>query len=352
MSRPIQVKTSTPSQSRRGLEGSLVQQAHQLPPRYEPVPQADGPLSIMVLYGGNTTEREVSLKSGEAVATALRSRGHRVELVDLDPADLSPLDQPVDVVFIALHGRFGEDGQLQQILESRGLCYCGSGPLASAMAMDKAAAKERFVEVGIPTPAFEVLTAMSMEAALRRWPAGPSVLKPVSEGSSVGCELVNEPEDLRRRASELVASFGRCLLEACVHGPELTVGILGREALPPIEIRTRRRFYDYQAKYLDNDTRYLFDIDLPSALLADIQAWSLDAADALGCRDVCRVDWMVDEVSLRPYCLEINTIPGFTDHSLLPKAAARTGLSFAELCEKIIVLARRRSRSLAQAVQA
>jgi len=141
---------------------------------------------------------------------------------------------------------------------------------------------------------------------------------------------------------EFTARYGRCLVEQYIDGVELTVGILGDQSLPSIQIRTRRRFYDYQAKYEDNDTEYLFDIDLPAALLEHIEAQSLAAHRSLGCRDFSRVDWMVDRQTLEPFVLEINTIPGFTDHSLLPKAAGRAGLSFAELCQRIVTMTCRR----------
>ncbi len=295
-------------------------------------------LKITVLCGGPSSEREVSLKSGAAVAAALESLGHEVHRVDLRPDDLSPLDRPVDMVFIALHGAFGEDGRLQQILDQRGIHYCGSGPAASALAMDKVAAKCRFIEQEIPTPAFDVVTPDRIERILEtRTP--PLVVKPVAEGSSVDCYMVRDVTTLRRVLPDLTARHGRILLEQYISGLEMTVGVLGEQALPPIQIRTRRSFYDYQAKYLDNDTEYLFDIDLPSEVLEQVKTLSVRAHRALGCRDFSRVDWMVDAVTHQPYALEVNTIPGFTDHSLLPKAAGRAGLTFAALCQRIVDLA-------------
>ena len=312
----------------KGLRGRL-----EAPPRAV----VERALKITVLSGGPSSEREVSLKSGRAVAEALRSIGHEVHLADIDPDRLEALAIPTDVVFIALHGAFGEDGQVQRLLEARNLRYCGSGPEASELAMDKASAKARFVEAGVPTPRFEVATPETVDEALRRWSA-PVALKPIDAGSSVDCVMADEDATLAERLPELTGRYGRCLIEQYVRGPELTVGVLGDEALPAIEIRTRRRFYDYQAKYEDNDTEYLFAIDLPEELLERIRALSLAAHRALGCRDFSRVDWMVDARTLAPYVLEINTIPGFTDHSLLPKAAARVGLSFPTLCQRIIEL--------------
>jgi len=295
-------------------------------------------LKITVLSGGPSSEREVSLKSGRAVARALQAVGHDVYLADIDPDHLEALDVPVDMVFIALHGAFGEDGQLQRILESRGLRYCGSGPEASALAMDKAKAKARFQRAGIPTPGYEVATVDTLDHVLRRWSA-PVVLKPIDAGSSVDCVIADDEATLRDRLTGLTQRYGSCLVEQYVAGPELTVGVLGDEALPPIQIRTKRRFYDYQAKYEDDDTEYVFDIDLPREVLDRVRELSLQAHEALGCRDFSRVDWMVDGRTHRPYALEVNTIPGFTDHSLLPKAALRAGLSFPALCQRIVELA-------------
>jgi D-alanine-D-alanine ligase len=294
-------------------------------------------LKITVLSGGPSSEREVSLKSGRAIAAALESIGHDVQIADISPEDLSALDGAADMVFIALHGAFGEDGQLQQILEDRGIRYCGSGPAASATAMDKSEAKARFREAGIPTPPSAVVTARQVNRVLTTW-SPPVVVKPLSEGSSVDCTIVHVGEDLSRPLHDLAERYGRCLVEQFVKGAELTVGVLGEEALPPIQIRPAGEFYDYNAKYLADNTEYLFDIDLPAAALAEVRALSVQAHQALGCRDFSRVDWIIEEGSHRPFILEVNTIPGFTDHSLLPKAAQRAGLSFADLCQRIVEL--------------
>ena len=278
------------------------------------------PLRITVLMGGPSAERAVSLESGRAVADALASLGHEVSRSDISPQDLSALEPEADVVFIALHGTFGEDGQLQRILEERGLRFCGSGSAASARAMDKVASKRRFIEAGIPTPRFDIIKPRRLRQALACWSL-PVVLKPVHEGSSVGCHLVGEAEGLRARAEGLLAEHGSCLIEQYIGGRELTVGILGDQVLPPIEIRTGRAFYDYRAKYEDDDTEYVFDPPLPAALLERVGRLSLEAHRALGCRDFSRVDWIVDETrdaGSAALALEVNTIPGFTGHSLLP----------------------------------
>ena len=299
-------------------------------------------LMITVLSGGPSAEREVSLNSGRAVAAGLESRGHKVQLADIGPDCLKALDIPADLVFIALHGTFGEDGQLQRILDKRGITYCGSPAAASALAMDKVAAKCRFIEAEIPTPRFDLVTPKRVDAVLQSW-AVPVVIKPVAQGSSVDCQIVRDPKALRRALRAVTRRYGRCLIEQYVDGLEVTVGILGECALPPIQIRTRREFYDYQAKYIDDDTQYLFDIDLPAPVLEEVKTLSERAHRALGCRDFSRVDWMVDARTHQPYALEVNTIPGFTDHSLLPKAARRAGLSFAQLCQRIVELAWQRS---------
>ncbi|HEY3242965.1 MAG TPA: D-alanine--D-alanine ligase [Phycisphaerae bacterium] len=297
-------------------------------------------LDITVLHGGAGPEREVSLVSGRAVADALRRRGHHVSLRDITPANISALDIPADCVFIALHGTFGEDGTLQRLLEARGVRYCGSGPSASELAMNKVAAKRRFVEAHVPTPRFDVVKAHRIEhvTAAGGWPL-PAVVKPVASGSSVDTFIVRDAAAFDRALKRVIGTYGEALVEDYIRGPELTVGIVGRRVLPACQIRTQREFYDYHAKYVDDDTEYLFDLDLPAELLEQIAEMSLQAFDALGCRDFGRVDWMVDAAAMQPYVLEINTIPGFTSHSLLPKAAARVGLSFDDLCERIVGLA-------------
>jgi D-alanine-D-alanine ligase len=294
-------------------------------------------LEITVLAGGPGAEREVSLNSGRAVSDALCRLGHRVELCDIGPTDLSALDRPSDFVFIALHGEFGEDGALQAELEARGMRYSGSSAAASRLAMDKAESKQSFKLAGVPTPPFELVSPAG-QAGLATRITPPVVVKPVSSGSSVDTSIARTPEALDGAVAAVVAKYGKALVEKYVAGPELTVGVLGEEALPVCEIRTHREFYDYQAKYIDDNTQYLFDLGMPSELLERVQRLSLAAHRALGCRVFSRVDCMVDAASMEPYFLEVNTIPGFTSHSLLPKAAARIGLTFDCLCQRIVEL--------------
>ncbi|MCG3138178.1 MAG: D-alanine--D-alanine ligase [Phycisphaerae bacterium] len=298
---------------------------------------------ITVLLGGPSSEREVSIKSGTAVAAALERLGHRVYRADISPDNLKALTIPADLVFIALHGTFGEDGQLQQILEERGIRYVGSSAAASRQAMNKVASKEQFIRLGVPTPGYEVVTRENINRIHNGWKL-PVVIKPIDQGSSVDTCIVRDAFGFQSALQRVVHKYGSCLIEEYIRGRELTVGILGDLALPVCEIRTPREFYDYTAKYLVDTTEYLFDIDLPAELLEKVQQLSLQAFRAVDGRDFSRVDWMIDQRTLQPFALEVNTIPGFTDHSLLPKAAERVGISFDQLCQRIVEMALRRGQ--------
>ncbi len=301
-------------------------------------------LRITVLAGGPSVEREVSLKSGAAIAAALVKRGHTVVVRDISPDQLKALDIPADFVFIALHGEFGEDGQVQELLARRGLSFAGSSASASALAMNKAATKAVLIEAGLPTPRYYVHHHQQDRRTARNWRL-PLVVKPVASGSSVDTFIAATGDEFHSALETVGCNHGSALVEQYIKGPELTVGILGSEPLPVCQIKTKRAFYDYEAKYNDDDTEYLFDVDLPAGLLSRLQTMSLQAHLALDCQDFSRVDWLVDEETLEPYILEINTIPGFTSHSLLPKSAARVGYSFEDLCEKIVAMGLDRSDS-------
>ncbi|MEE8170077.1 MAG: D-alanine--D-alanine ligase [Phycisphaerae bacterium] len=303
---------------------------------------------VTVLCGGPSREHNVSLQSGRAIGDALAERGHGVRLEDVAPNRLGALDHPADVVFVALHGAFGEDGQIQAILEKRGIAYTGSGPAASSLAIHKADAKRRLLEAGLPTPRFDVVGPAAVTTAAQDWPL-PVVVKPVSEGSSICCHIVRTRAALTPALNEVTAAYGEALVEAFVPGLEITVGILEDKPLPPIQIRSRSTFYDYHAKYEAADTEYAFEIDLPASLLAELGDMSLAAHRALGCRDFSRVDWRVDPGSRQPFILEVNTIPGFTSHSLLPMAVERIGLPMPRLCERIVELAVSRKQRQARA---
>jgi len=305
--------------------------------RARPTRRRETTLDITVLSGGPGTERQVSLDSGRAVHDALRRRGHRAELRDIGPADLSALDMPADFVFIALHGEFGEDGAVQAEIEKRRLPYAGSGPAASRLAMNKVDTKRRFEQAGIPTPAWAVATRDTIDSALAK-ATPPVVIKPVASGSSVDISIARTMDQARTATAEVVERYGTALIERYVEGPELTVSILGDVALPVCEIRPAREFYDYRAKYIDDDTQYLFEPAVSADTLVEVQRLSLVAHGALGCAAFSRVDWMVDRETGCAFAIEINTIPGFTSHSLLPKAAARAGIGFDDLCERIVEL--------------
>jgi D-alanine-D-alanine ligase len=297
------------------------------------------PLSIVVLLGGWSAEREVSLASGRAVINALRTRRHDVR--ELDPAQIDILTYPwvgVDAAFIALHGTFGEDGTVQSLLEDLRIPYTGSGPAASRLAMSKSASKQRFIAQGLLTPNYhtvnvnEATSSTKEKASLIGYPL---VIKPNAQGSSIGVGIVQSEAQL---ADALHAAFLHdplAILETFVPGRELTVAVVDRRPLPPIEVRPARSFFDYQAKYQDDLTAYIFDIDLPPAVIRGVESIAVSAVEALGCCGVARVDVRLDDHQ-QPWLLEVNTIPGFTDHSLVPKAAARAGLSFTELCEQLV----------------
>lgn len=294
---------------------------------------------VAVLAGGDSAERSVSLKSGAAVAHALAEQGHGI--VPLDPAavDLARYDWTgIDLAFNALHGPFGEDGRVQELLESIGMPYTGSGVIASRLAMSKSAAKERFLQQGVPTPEYVLIheadTATAILAKANEI-GFPLVVKPDAQGSSLGVTIVRTPDELPAaltRCFEL-DSFG--LIEAAIPGEEWTLGVLDDQALPLIRIETEREFYDFSAKYTDDDTRYCFEFDLPDEVVRSIEAAGLAACRAVGTNGIARVDLRLDRFH-QPWVLEVNTVPGFTDHSLVPKAAARLGWSFGELCERAI----------------
>jgi D-alanine-D-alanine ligase len=296
--------------------------------------------------GGPSSEREVSIWSGQAVADALEAAGHVVTRGDILPGKTQILDRDdIDVVFIAMHGEFGESGQVQQLCEDRGLAYVGSQPVASRLAMDKAAAKQRFRRVGLETPDWIVIERFHSPDKTAAWLEElslPAVVKPVDAGSSVDVYICREPTQRDSALENVVDSSGRALIERFVPGREVTVGILDRLPLPVIEIRCRDAFYDYHAKYADDaGTQYVFDHGMDQALVESLQRDALKAHDALGCRDLSRVDFILGPDNVG-HVLEINTIPGFTSHSLLPKAAAQAGIDFPELCDRLVRMARKR----------
>ncbi len=291
---------------------------------------------VAVLLGGKSAEREVSLKSGAMVLAALAKKG--IDAHAFDPAEKG-LDLLVrerfERVFIALHGRFGEDGTVQGVLEWLGIPYTGSGVLASALAMDKLRTKRLWHAEKLPTPPWEVLTKETNFRITARRLGLPLMVKPASEGSSIGMSKVRAAGDLEK-AYALAAKYDRIVLaERFVEGTELTCGILGERALPLIKLETPRDFYDYEAKYLAADTRYLIPCGLPKKKEEALQALCLEAFQMLGCTGWGRVDLMLDQRG-RPFLLEVNTAPGMTDHSLVPMAARAVGISYEDLCVQIL----------------
>jgi len=320
----------------------------------------EGPLSsvrrVVILLGGDSSEREISLQSGWAVAKGLAERGHEVTCVDpqLTPVGKFPW-QPGDVAFLALHGRYGEDGQVQRALEEADVPYTGSGPEASRVAFSKSSAKLEFLRYEVPTPAYVTIHRSNSLGRLRRLAEAvgyPLVAKPDQQGSSLGVSLVERPDQLGGALDE-VFSFGTLgLLEKAIPGTEWTVGFLDAMPLPPLKISTPHRFFDYEAKYTDPETGYDFEGAVPAAQRERIVRAALQACRSNGVVGLSRVDVRVDELG-DPWVLEVNTVPGLTGHSLVPKAAARLGWSLGELCERSILsslshFAARKNRSVPQ----
>ena len=286
--------------------------------------------------GGKSAEREISLKSGNRVLNALKKSGVDAHAFDPKERGLEALAaQRFDRVFIALHGRFGEDGTVQGALEYLGIPYTGSGVLASALAMDKWRTKLLWQAAGLPTPAYELMTGRTNHAELATRLGLPLMVKPVCEGSSIGMSKVTSAEKLGP-AYELAAQYDEVVIaERFIEGVELTAGILDDEPLPLIRLETPRVFYDYEAKYFADDTRYICPCGLPAAQEQRIRRTALAAFRLLGCSGWGRVDLMLDQRG-EPYLLEVNTIPGMTDHSLVPMAARAKGMSFEDLVVRIL----------------
>jgi D-alanine-D-alanine ligase len=288
--------------------------------------------------------------SGEAVADGLEAAGHHVTRSDITPRDTSALDRPgADLVFIALHGEFGESGEVQQLCEERGLRYTGSGPTASRLGLDKAASKQIFKRAGLTTPDWMIIERFHPPQQVCQWLEEislPIVAKPVNGGSSVDITICRDERTRIGAIEELIDTYGRAMIERFVPGREMTVGIVGEEALDVLEILPDHDFYDYAAKYADDaGTDYTFDHGLDAATVARVQASALAAHRELKCRDLSRVDFILDADGVGQV-LEINTIPGFTCHSLLPKAARQAGIDFSQLVDRIARMARARDMCL------
>jgi D-alanine-D-alanine ligase len=286
--------------------------------------------------GGRSAEREISLKSGTMVLNALRKCGVDAHAFDPRDSGLEALKaQRFERAFIALHGRFGEDGTVQGALEYLGIPYTGSGVMASALAMDKWRTKLLWRAAGLPTPGYELISARTDPAGLAARLGLPLMVKPAREGSSIGMSKVTSIEKIAP-ARELAARYDDVVIaERFIEGMELTAGILGEQPLPLIRLETPREFYDYEAKYFADDTRYICPCGLPAAQEQSIQQTALEAFRVLGCSGWGRVDAMLDRGG-GLQLLEVNTIPGMTDHSLVPMAARASGISFEDLCVRIL----------------
>ncbi|MFU8779527.1 MAG: D-alanine--D-alanine ligase [Kiritimatiellia bacterium] len=287
---------------------------------------------VAVLMGGISAERDISLRSGAAAAAGLRACGYAVTTMDLQSEHFT-LPDGIDVVFLALHGTFGEDGKIQALLDTKGIPYTGSGAVASRTAMDKAAAKLAWQRAGVPTAPFCVLS----EGACVSFPL-PAVVKPVSQGSSIGVHLVREEGEWAAALADAFRYDARVMVEAYVPGRELTVGILDDEALPVVEIVAADGWYGFGAKYTPGQTRYVVPAEISGQVARHLQKTALDAFRVLGCTGFGRVDFRLPPDG-DPMVLEVNTIPGLTETSLLPKAAAVAGICFGALCERILVTA-------------
>ena len=305
--------------------------------------------TIAVIRGGKSAERKISLKTGKAILTALQSKGYTV--VDIDPKDnlhQQLADNEIDLAFIALHGRYGEDGTIQGFLEMEEIPYTGSGVLGSAIAMDKVSSKRMFEQAEISTPEFMVLKEKDyrknkegVKEKIENKFSLPVVVKPALEGSSLGLSITKESSDLIADIDQAFEYDKEILIEDYIPGHEITVGILGNEeleALPVIEIRPRDGVYDYEAKYTKGATEFIIPAELEQEVYDQAQELSLQAHQVLNCQGVSRVDLRVSPEG-KVYILEVNTIPGMTETSLLPQAAAQVGLEFPELVEKILGLA-------------
>ena len=293
---------------------------------------------VAVLYGGSSAERDISIQSGTAVLGALLKSG--VDAHPFDPSEQGVhklLENGFQRAFIVLHGRLGEDGTIQGALELMGMPYTGSGVLASALAMDKWRSKLVWQAVGLPTPGYELLDVNSDLVVVAEKLSLPLFVKPVNEGSSVGISKVKKLSELRPAYVEAAKYDQLVMAEEFVSGGEYTVAILGKQALPVIKIESAKEFYDFEAKYLRNDTRYLCPSGLSQEKEVEMQRLALKSFALIGGSGWGRVDFLMNEAN-RPYLLEINTVPGMTDHSLVPMAARQAGMSFEQLVLNILDL--------------
>lgn len=309
--------------------------------------QANGYGRIGVLMGGNSSERSISLRSGEAVITALRQKSLQIVPLDVQGSKAEMLNKireaEIAVAFIALHGRGGEDGFIQRLLQELAIPYIGTSPEGSERAFNKLESKKVFESAGIPTPKYVLIDKKNWAGQMKEFPF-PVFVKPLDEGSSIGVKKIGSFERMKGMIPELFRDYENLLAEEAILGRELTVGLLGDRALPVIELKPKREFYDYTAKYTKGMTEYLIPAPISANTAANLQEISVRAFRQLGLRDFSRVDFMMDAKE-QPYVLEVNTIPGFTETSLLPKAARAAGIEFGDLCLTLLQFAKERACS-------
>ncbi len=304
--------------------------------------------TIGVLMGGSSSERNISLKTGQAIVTALKRRGYRVTGIDVnsDIAEVLRSDN-IDVAFIALHGSPGEDGTIQGLLEIMGIPYTGSRVLTSAISMNKVTSKKIFFYHGLPTPEFQSLNQGEHDDAKilkeQITTSLPFVIKPAEGGSTIGISIVHKPEDITGALKNALLQCQEIIVEQYIQGRELTVGVLNGEALPPIEIRPKSGFYDYKSKYTGGATQYILPAELNTRISDGLQTLATQAFNLLGCTGAARVDFILSKNNT-PFILEINTIPGMTETSLLPMAAQHAGINFDTLTETILAGALQHSK--------
>ncbi|MBL7157824.1 MAG: D-alanine--D-alanine ligase [Candidatus Omnitrophica bacterium] len=300
---------------------------------------------IAVLAGGPSSEREISIKSGRAVYEALKRKNLDVFFLDAGTDAREKLKNAgFDIIFIALHGRFGEDGTIQAMIEELGIPYTGSGVHASRLAMNKVASREVFSASGMKVPRYQVANKGKDLRGIPRGFKTPFVVKPQSEGSSIGLTIVRDKADFEKALKKAFVYHENALVEEYIHGRELTVGILENKALPVIEIVTKNQVYDYEAKYENETTKYIVPANLSENDKKAAETAALKAHSLLGCRDFSRVDMRMDDKG-DVFVLEVNTIPGMTSVSLLPKAARAANISFEDLCMRLIELAHKRGEA-------
>ena len=298
---------------------------------------------IVVLAGGPSSEREISLKSGQAVYAALKKKGEDVDFLDVDRSFEGKIKNlKCDVAFLALHGRFGEDGTVQSMLEEMNVSYTGSGVDASRLALDKIASRKIFSDNNLFVPRYMVAGKNCDPEKILSDFTAPFVVKPQREGSSIGLTVVRESSELSEALNKAFKYDDEVLIEEYIFGRELTVGVLENKTLPVVEIVAKNKVYDYDAKYEDKNTTYIVPADLIGNVYEKAQKDAFKAYELLGCRDFSRVDMRMNEEG-NIFILEVNTIPGLTERSLLPKAAQATGLDFNELCMKLVHMAYERN---------